>query len=427
VKTAKLFALLLILLGLVSLYFLRSFSPVVRLGAASIGMIVVIKTAALIWQRSDGARFSSRLGIGLFLLAWPGISVSGFTERKELDPATGSRFFEAWMTFLFGLGILVAASLIGRGDSTFLNYVALFSVLLIIHLGLLEVIADGIRLLGFWPRSLFDRPYLAVSLRDFWSVRWNRAFVDMNKIFIKSQLSPKVPLAILTFSIFAVSGFLHEMGISYADGISWGRPMFYFIIQGAGMELEKRYRFPRALVWAWILLPSPFLFTPDFTNLFIGSLSRALADFATGLRVEDILKYGLILGGTFNFLVLCASVQVPGKLGWRSDFQKLTSLNRKVFWTYGVYIFAVIVFMAIVSFLLSRQNVLDLQAPALLWTLFIALFWWARVLTDFFYMSHADWPHGPLFAIGHICLTTLFISMACLYTALSLLIYTFMK
>ena len=119
----------------------------------------------------------------------------------------------------------------------------------------------------------------------------------------------------------AVSGLLHEIGISYADGISWGKPLLYFIIQGAGMELEKRRRFPRALAWAWILLPVPLLFTPAFTNLFVGSLNRPLSDFATSLQISDFFKYGLVLGNAFNLLVLCASVQVPGKLGWRNDFQ----------------------------------------------------------------------------------------------------------
>ena len=420
-KLSKLFGLLLMAFGFVGLYFLRNFNPIVRLMAASIGMIGVIKMAALIWQISDGTRFKSRSGIFLFLFAWPGISVAGFTERNEIDPTTGSRFLEAWLTFVAGLGILTGVSLMGRGDSTVLNYVALLSILLIVHMGLVEVIADGIRLLGFSPSSLFDRPYLATSLRDFWSVRWNHAFVDMNKIFIMTPLRDKIPLAALTFSIFAVSGVLHEIGISYADGMSWGHPLLYFVIQGFGMEIEKHWKLHQTLVWAWILLPAPLLFTPAFTNLFLGNFSRVLSDFVFSMQMADVFHYGLILGGALHLLVLCASVQVPGKLGWREEFQRLSSLNRKVFWTYAGYIFSIFVFMSGTSFLLSQQN---FQA---LWTVFIALFWWARVLTDFFYMSHGDWPKGPLFSVGHVCLSTLFVSMATLYSVLSVIIYGVMK
>ena len=426
-KLAKVVALLAIAFGFVGLYFLRDFNPLVRLIGASIGMIGVIKVAALIWQISDGIRFKSRFGIFIFLFAWPGISVAGFTERNEIDSTTGSRFLEAWLTFLAGVGILTGVSLLGRGDSTILNYVALFSILLIVHMGLVEVIADGIRLLGFSPRSLFDRPYLATSLRDFWSVRWNRAFVDMNKIFIMTPLRDKAPLAVLTFSIFAVSGILHETGISYADGMSWGHPLLYFVIQGVGMEIEKHWKLHRTLAWAWILLPVPLLFTPAFTNLFLGNFSRVLSDFVFNMQMADVFQYGLILGGAFHLLILCASVQVPGKLGWCEEFLRLSSLNRKVFWTYGGYIFSIIVFMSVTSFLLSQENFQTLGMPVLLWTVFIALFWWARVLTDFFYMSHSDWPKGPLFSVGHVCLSTLFISMATLYSVLSVVIYGVMK
>lgn len=426
-KIAKVFALLIIALGFLGLYFLKDVGPVVRLLASSIGMIGVIKVAALLWQISDGLTFRSRLGAVIFLFAWPGISVSGFTKRGDVATSTGSRFLEAWVTFLVGVGVLVGVSFIGKGTSTALNYLALFSILLIVHLGLVQVIADGIRLLGFSPQNLFDRPYLSTSLRDFWSVRWNRAFVDMNKIFIMGPLRDKVPLAILTFSIFAISGVLHEIGISYADGVSWGSPLIYFVIQGVGIEIEKHRKFPRSLIWAWILLPVPLLFTPAFTDLFLGNLGRVISDFIGSLDTTVIYSYGLLLGGFAHLLVLCASIQVPGKLGWREEFQKLTSLNRKVFWTYGCYIFSIIVFMSLTSFLLSRQSLQLVELSSVLWVLFIALFWWARVLTDFFYMSHNDWPQGPLFSIGHICLTTLFISMSVLYTALTVIAYGAMK
>lgn len=422
-KIGKLLALLLIALGFVGLYFLREQAPVVRLIAASLGMIWIIKIAALMWQASDSTKPRSTLGLLAFLFAWPGVSFSGFNERKDIAPTTGSRFLEAWITLLTGIGVLIGASLIGRGESTAFNYLALFSILLIIHLGLVEVITDGIRLLGFSPQSLFDRPYLASSLRDFWSIRWNRAFVDMNKIFIMGPLRDKAPLAVLTFSIFAVSGILHEMGISYADGISWGHPLLYFVIQGVGMEIEKHRKLPRILVWAWIIAPVSLLFTPAFTNLFLGSLGKLISDFTFSINLPEFFRYGLLIGGLFHLLVLCASIQVPGKLGWHEEFQKLSSLNRKVFWTYGGYIFSIIVFMSAASILLSRQDYQTLGLPVFLWIIFVALFWWARVLTDFFYMSHSDWPKGPLFSVGHVCLTTLFISMDVLYTVLALITY----
>jgi len=49
---------------------------------------------------------------------------------------------------------------------------------------------------------------------------------------------------------------------------------------------------------------------------------------------------------------------------------------------------------------------------------FIGLFWTARLLVDFFYFSHADWPKGRAFVMGHVLLTTLFFALAGTYLGL---------
>ncbi|MGZ3696406.1 MAG: wax synthase family protein [Bdellovibrionota bacterium] len=411
----------LILVGFTGLYLLRDAAPIFRLAAASIGMIWVIKLAALLWQLADGVKPKSLLCFLAFLLVWPGVLLAGFIERKKDPPAqTGSRFLEAWLCFVLGAIFLITVSLIGKGESTALNYAALFSLLLMLHLGLVEVVADGLRLLGFSPISLFDRPFLASSLRDFWSLRWNRAFVDMNKIFLLNPLRGKIPASVLIFSIFLVSGLLHELGISYADEKSWGFPLLYFALQGCGMEIEKFWKFPRPLVWLWIVAPAPLLFTPTFTNLFLGGLAQYLSAEFQSYSFEALIRMALIVGGVSHFLVLVASLQVPGKLGWHAEFQKLQPLNRKVFWTYGGYILSTIIFMGIMSIVLSRNISALSSVSGKCWLIFISLFWWARVLTDFFYFSHNDWPKGPLFEIGHVCLTTLFLFLVCLYTALTI-------
>lgn len=418
-KAQKCIGLTIVALGLLGLWFLRELDPVFRLALASIGMIFVIKLAAMIWQREDNTSPDSFLSAFLFIALWPGISLSGFTQRKtEPPPETGKRFMEAWLFFLFGLVTLFLVSILTKGNSTLGNYIALVSILFIVHLGLVELAADGIRLIGYSPKSLFDQPYLATSLRDFWSHRWNRAFVDMNKTFLLKPLHKIVPPRVLVISIFLVSGCLHELGISYADGVSWGRPFLYFFLQGLGMELETRFKFSKPLLWIWILAPLPLLFTPSFVNLFLGGLATWISFHISILTKFDWLKYGLFAGGFGHLLVLCASLQVPGKLNWKQEFQKLSSLNRKVFWTYGGYIFSIIVFMSAVSFIMARDLESLASAPAKIWLLFIGIFWWARVFTDLFYMKHSDWPQGPLFTIGHICLTTLFISLAAGYTLL---------
>jgi hypothetical protein len=48
---------------------------------------------------------------------------------------------------------------------------------------------------------------------------------------------------------------------------------------------------------------------------------------------------------------------------------------------------------------------------------FIGVYWTARILVDALYFSHADWPDGKMFAVGHVLLTSLFIVLSGSYLA----------
>lgn len=131
------------------------------------------------------------------------------------------------------------------------------------------------------------------------------------------------------------------------------------------------------------------------------------------------LDKALWLAGFGHFLVLVASVQVPSRLGWREDLSKLSRFNRKLFWTYAVYIFGMIFSFGVLTVFLHD----DLMAggrPSLGLTILIAIFWGVRIAIDIFYFSHADWPQGIQFRIGHFFLTVLFIFLCSTYTLLAL-------
>jgi len=123
------------------------------------------------------------------------------------------------------------------------------------------------------------------------------------------------------------------------------------------------------------------------------------------------LDLALWLAGFGHFLILIASVQVPGKLGWKEDLAKLRPFNRKLLWVQGS--FTVLTIIAFGSLTLALHwELLRGDRAAIGLAAFIAVYWTSRICVDALYFSHSDWPRGEQFVIGHILLTSLFVFLA---------------
>jgi hypothetical protein len=131
-----------------------------------------------------------------------------------------------------------------------------------------------------------------------------------------------------------------------------------------------------------------------------------------GLRTaEDVFSLALWLAGIGHFCVLVASFQVPSRLNWREDLQKLTPFNRKLMWVHGG--FAVLTIVAFGTLTLAlHDELLHGDRAAIALALFIGVYWALRIAVDFLYYVHEDWPQGRGFLIGHILLTSLFTYLA---------------
>ncbi|HEV7403124.1 MAG TPA: hypothetical protein VGO11_09370 [Chthoniobacteraceae bacterium] len=129
---------------------------------------------------------------------------------------------------------------------------------------------------------------------------------------------------------------------------------------------------------------------------------------------ESWLSLALWLAGLGHFCILAASVQVPHRLGWKKDFAQLTPFNRKLTWVYAGYTLLTIVAFGTLTLVLHAE-LLRGDRAALGLAAFIALYWTGRILVDFLYFEHADWPKGGLFVAGHLALTTLFLALAATY------------
>jgi hypothetical protein len=105
------------------------------------------------------------------------------------------------------------------------------------------------------------------SLADFWGRRWNLWFSDWFRYSILTRLRRRPVLALIL--IFAVSGVMHEWVINvplyYLTGTTlFGSMMVYFLLQAAGILLERRFLkgsdcMRAAFAWLVILAPAPLI------------------------------------------------------------------------------------------------------------------------------------------------------------------------
>lgn len=133
--------------------------------------------------------------------------------------------------------------------------------------------------------------------------------------------------------------------------------------------------------------------------------------------IERLFDLDLWLAGAGHFVILIASFQVPSRLGWKEDLKQLTAFNRKLLWVQGGFTVLTIIAFGILTLAL-HADLLRGDRAALGLAAFIGLYWTARILVDAFYFSHADWPKGKQFVIGHLVLTALFSFLAASYLGL---------
>jgi hypothetical protein len=150
------------------------------------------------------------------------------------------------------------------------------------------------------------------------------------------------------------------------------------------------------------------------TSLY-ASGSRAMTD-ALLQRLFDI---DLWLAGAGHFVVLVASFQVPRRLNWKQELQRLRPFNRKMLWVQSGFTVLTIIAFGTLTLALHGQLLRGDRAASGL-AIFIGIYWSARIVVDATYFSHSDWPEGTVFVVGHVLLTALFSFLAASYLGLSI-------
>ncbi len=126
---------------------------------------------------------------------------------------------------------------------------------------------------------------------------------------------------------------------------------------------------------------------------------------------EGVLDLLLWAAGIGHFVVLIASFQVPARLRWKTDLAQLMPVNRKYVWVQSSFTVLTIIAFGVLMLVLHTEFLRG-ERSAVALAVFIATYWTARVIVDAFYFSHADWPRGRVFVVGHVLLTSLFVFLA---------------
>ena len=137
----------------------------------------------------------------------------------------------------------------------------------------------------------------------------------------------------------------------------------------------------------------------------------------TNSLAERFFDFDLWLVGGAHFVILFASFQVPYRLRWKQDLQQLMPFNRKLLWVQSGFTVLTIIIFGVLTLVLHTE-LLRGDRAALGLACFIGIYWTARILVDALYFSHADWPKGTAFIVGHALLTFLFLLLAASYLGL---------
>ncbi|ABX05448.1 membrane bound O-acyl transferase family-domain-containing protein [Herpetosiphon sp.] len=263
--------------GALSLYLAIDLDPWQRLLTSTAGLILLLKAVVLLQIPRQELQRYSHVGLGLFMTIWPGMNPAPFRQRRQIQRDLGPTIIQGWVGVMAGsCGLILSAYLLPWLGQAWASWAAILSILGIVHFGLAYWLNAGLWYWGWPVAALFRQPLQSRSLRDFWSVRWNIAFVEMNKQLFLRRLGRYGP-STLVIGIFLLSGIFHELGLSYPAQAGWGQAMAYFGLHAGLMWLERTFnlaqRWPQWILscWTWlaILGPLSWLFHQQFRQALI--------------------------------------------------------------------------------------------------------------------------------------------------------------
>jgi hypothetical protein len=127
------------------------------------------------------------------------------------------------------------------------------------------------------------------------------------------------------------------------------------------------------------------------------------------------LELLIFIGGILHFGILVASATVPRALDWKASLNKLDGLSRQLVWVHGVFIVLVIIGFGSLSVLCAHDLVTGTRLARAV-CLFIALFWAARLIVQFFVFDAKPYLKTAFLKAGYHGLTVVFMYHTIVYS-----------
>lgn len=177
----------------------------------------------------------------LWLVAWPGLDADAFFKKTDSPVTTTTvEWCFAVLRTVGGSVLIYSAVFWTSADLIIRGWVAMVGMILVLHFGLLHLIALVWRNSDRPVVPIMDAPVRSTSLAEFWGRRWNLAFRDYSHRFVFRPAARRWNGSVATWCVFLFSGLIHELAISVPAGGGFGLPLGYFLLQGLGVSIERR-------------------------------------------------------------------------------------------------------------------------------------------------------------------------------------------
>jgi hypothetical protein len=160
-------------------------------------------------------------------------------RQRVVPPSPTAWLWATFETILGAILLWVVARSIPQGEPLLRGWVGMFGLILLLHFGTFQIVALFWRSVGIQAEPIMSAPLRSTSLGESWGKRWNLGFRQLAHELIFAPSYRRLGVDMAGFLVFAVSGLLHDLVISLPARGGYGLPTLYFLLQGAGMTVER--------------------------------------------------------------------------------------------------------------------------------------------------------------------------------------------